>query len=139
MRIARLAAVALIVAACSSLSVDGQDLAGTRWKAVSIAGQAPIAGSEPTLIFDGGRIEGSSGCNTYESQGPVTITGGSIKIGTTLMTLGRCIETGGGDAPVTTIEIAFSAALDAADRIGIRGNQLVLSGSAGELVFERRP
>jgi heat shock protein HslJ len=137
--IAGITVVALLIAGCSSLTVDDHDLEGTRWIAVSVVGRAPIAGSEPTLRFEGGVVSGSMGCNTYASQGSATITNGRLRLGTTLMTLGRCIETGGGDAPVMAIESAFSTALDAADRIVIRGDQLIISGEQGELVFERQP
>lgn len=135
----RIALTAFLVVGCSSLVVDGHNLEGTSWTAVSVAGRAPIVGSEPSLRFDGGLVSGSAGCNAYASQQPVTLTGGRLEIGSTLMTLGRCIETGGADAPVMAIERAFSAALEAADRIAFRGEQLVLTGPQGELVFERLP
>lgn len=133
------AILALMVAACSSLTVDGHGLEGTHWRAVSVAGQAPIRGSEPTLRFDRGLVSGSMGCNTYSSQQPATITNGTIQIGTTLTTLGRCVQTGGDDAPVMAIEFAFQDTLWAAHRIEFRGDQLVVSGSAGEIVFNRDP
>lgn len=131
--------VAIVFAGCSSLAVDGHDLEGTRWVAISVAGHAPIAGSEPTIVFENGLVHGSSGCNTYSSQDLARIESGKLVIGATLTTLGRCIETGGGDAPVMPIEEAFSAALRTANHVQLRGEQLVISGSGGELVFEQWP
>jgi heat shock protein HslJ len=138
-RVVLAAGLALLLGGCGPLAVDGLHLDGTRWTATSVVGLAPIAGSEPTLNFEGGLVSGSLGCNTYASQQRATISGQRLEIGPTLMTLGRCIETGGADAPVMAIEDAFWLALQAADQISTRGDQLVLSGSAGELVFERQP
>lgn len=132
-------ALALVLAGCSSLVVDGHDLEGTRWVAVSVVGRAPIVGSMPTLRFDGGLVSGSAGCNGYSSQEPAKITSGKLVIGSTLMTLGRCLESGGGDAPVMAIEEAFSGVLRTADHIEFRGSQLIISGPASEVVFERAP
>jgi hypothetical protein len=56
-----------------------------------------------------------------------------------LMTLGACVGSDGQDLPVMALEQTFWATLNDADRIAMRGLQLVISGSAGELVFERQP
>jgi heat shock protein HslJ len=138
-RVAPITILAFLLAGCSSLVVDGHNLDKTSWLAVSVVGQAPIRGSEPTLKFEGGLVGGSMGCNTYTSHEAVTMSGNSIEIGETLRTTGRCIDTGGGDAPVMAIEFAFIDALEAADHIAFRGEQLVLSGPKGELAFERQP
>ena len=52
-----------------------------------------------------------------------------------LMTLGACVGPNGDDLPVMAIENAFWTALNAGDRIGFRDDQLVISGTAGEIVF----
>ena len=137
--IAAVAVTALALAACASLSVDGESLDGTHWRAVSVAGKPPIPGSAPTLVFDGGRIQGSAGCNSYSSSDPVGISNGTLVIGTTLMTLGACVGSDGEDLPVMAVEEAFSTALGAADHIGLRDAHLVISGPNGELVFEPQP
>jgi len=131
--------LALSLAACSSLSVDGLTLNGTSWRAVSVAGNLPVAGSEPTLTFElGGQIDGSTGCNTYASNDPIAISGNDFRGGgSVLMTLGACVGEDGVDLPVMAIERAFSDALSAANRIGLRRGALVLAGPRGELVFER--
>lgn len=138
-RFVRLALLPIVAAGCSTLLVDSHNLEGTSWRAMSVDGRAPILGSEPTLKFDGGLLHGSMGCNTYSSQQPVKINNGWLQIGTTLATLGRCVETGGEDAPVMDIELAFQDALRAASRIDFRGDQLVVTGAAGEIVFNRQP
>jgi heat shock protein HslJ len=137
--ISGLAAVALVIAACSALAVDGQDLSGTSWKAVSIVGQPPIASSEPTIVFDPQGVHGSSGCNGYTGQQPASISNGKLELGEMLLTLGACVGSDGQDLPVMALEQTFWTTLNAADHIAMRGPQLVISGSAGELVFEREP
>jgi heat shock protein HslJ len=136
---AALAIVPLLLAACSALEVDGQNLEGTTWKAVSVAGQPPIVGSEPTIVFDPQGVHGSSGCNGYTGQKPASIWNGNLKLGEMLLTLGACVGSDSRDLPVMAVEQTFWTMLNADDRIAIRGSQLVISGSAGELVFDRQP
>jgi heat shock protein HslJ len=134
------AAVITIVLGCSPMVVDGYNLAGTSWRAVSVAGERPVDGSEPTIVFElDGRVRGSAGCNRYMSQQSVSIQDGELEIGGTLMTLGACVGDGGADLPVMAVEESFSAVLGTADHIALRGLQLVISGSNGEVVFERKP
>jgi heat shock protein HslJ len=132
-------ALATLLIACSSLGVDGRSLDGTHWRAISIAGRVPVAGFEPTLQFDNGRVSGSGGCNGYASQEAVTITGNRIVIGSTLSTLGRCLRADGSDGPLMPIEDAFMRTLSAVDHITFRDGDLVLSGGEGVLVFSPRP
>jgi heat shock protein HslJ len=128
-----------MIAACSSLTVDGQNLEGTRWMAVSIAGESPIVGSEPTIVFDSQGVHGSSGCNGFTGQAPASISNGNLKLGEMLLTLGNCVGADGQDLPVMAVEQTFWTVLNAADHIATRESQLVISGSAGELVFEHQP
>jgi heat shock protein HslJ len=131
------AAVALL-AGCTPLAVDGERLDDTRWVSVSIAGQAPIAGSEPTLVFEDGRVRGSGGCNGYTGQEPVSITNNELELGPVLMTLGGCVGPDGEDLPVMAVEQTFRNTLGAADHIALRDGLLMLSGPAGELIFQRQ-
>ena len=40
-------------------------LDGTSWTLIALNGEAPLAGAEVTLQFDGDQISGSTGCNHY--------------------------------------------------------------------------
>jgi heat shock protein HslJ len=125
------------LAACSSTRVDGTDLDGTRWRAVSIAGR-PVSGEKaPTITFSGGLASGSAGCNGYSTQNPMTINGDELKLGDTLSTLGRCVQANGQDAPEMAVEDAFLGLLRAADRIAVVDGRLVIGSAAGDIEFER--
>jgi heat shock protein HslJ len=119
--------------------VDGRNIDGTAWRAVSVVGRLPAVGSEPTLRFESGAVRGYGGCNGYTGQGPASIVHGVLDLGDMLMTLGGCLDASGRTTPGGELEPVFFGALSASDRVTFRGGQLVLSGPGGELVFERVP
>jgi heat shock protein HslJ len=123
-----LAVLAAGVAACTPLLVDGRDVDNTTWRAVSVAGRVPPAGAEPTLRFDFATVEGNAGCNGYVGQRQATITDGRLDLGEILATAGGCVDAAGKATPGAELEPVFLGALGAADRIELRGEQLVLSG-----------
>jgi putative lipoprotein len=136
-RIAVAMAVAALLAACASTAdvspLPGSpgspaSLAGTTWRAVSVAGAAPVAGHEPTLAFADDKVSGSTGCNQYfggytSADGTIALTG----VGMTLM---------GCDNAIGAIEAKYTQALSAATSVAIDdGGQLLLSGPGGDLLF----
>lgn len=130
----RVALLVLLAAACAP-SVDGLALNGTAWRAVTVNGAPPVAGREPTLVFNLGEISGSAGCNGYGSQN-VKIEGHSITIRDLGMTAVACGgPDGSSDNPIMRTEMAFYRALSAATTIGLGGGRLVIAGPEGELVF----
>lgn len=123
---------ALIVAGCDFLPLGVPVLDRTGWRAVEVGGQVPVAGSEPTIAFADGRIAGTTGCNGY--GGDIRIDGATLKIGEVAMTLMGCADR------IGDIEQAFTLALASVDRAGLRPDGLlVLSGSAGDIVFRPDP
>jgi len=105
---------------------------GTGWRATEVAGLPPVPGSEPTVFFDGGRIGGSTGCNSF--GGEITVEGTSVKVGEIATTLIGC------EAAIGDVERRFSEALAASQRLTIRADgTLVLAGPAGDLVFRPDP
>jgi heat shock protein HslJ len=124
----------VILLACSasggqSPAPSPLDIQGIEWRAVSVAGRAPVATHIPTIKLDGTRAGGNAGCNSYGAD--VTITGTTIKVSQLMQTEMACV-----DATAMDIEGAFVAALAAATTIEIRDGKLVISGPGGELVFE---
>jgi heat shock protein HslJ len=126
--------IGLIVAGCVALGCAGTpSIEGTHWQAIEIVGQAPVAGSEPTLQLGPDRVSGSGGCNDYAT--------------TSLVIEGERILMGGLGAPdrpcpdprVMAVEEAYFRMLLNVDRIGFRSGLLVLSGTGGELVFRQVP
>ncbi|HET7181900.1 MAG TPA: META domain-containing protein [Candidatus Limnocylindrales bacterium] len=128
-------ALGMVVAACSPLLVGGRNIDGSKWIATSIAGRTPVQGFEPTLMFDGGRISGSAGCNGYVGQEAVQIDGNRIALGEILSTAAGCLQADGSATPGMQIEPAFLSTLGAVDHIAFRDGDLVLSGGEDELVF----
>jgi heat shock protein HslJ len=104
-------------------------LAGTSWRAVSVAGGAPVVGREPTLAFTSeSEMNGNTGCNGY--FGGYTYADGTISFSEIGMTLMAC------DDAVGKVETAYTQALNAATTVAIDdGGQLLLSGPAGDLLF----
>ena len=103
-------------------------LAGTSWRAISVSGAAPLAGREPTLIFQADQVNGSTGCNQY--FGGYTYAEGAITVSQVGMTMMAC------DEPVGTVEAAFTKALSGTMSVAIDdGGQLLLSGLGGEILF----
>jgi heat shock protein HslJ len=106
-------------------------LANTAWRAVSVAGLSPVAGSEPTAIFKVADVTGSASCNhwganyRYEgSTGRITFDG----LGMTAM--------GCANAALTQVETAFSNALGSVTTVSIDpAGRLVLSGPGGDIVM----
>jgi heat shock protein HslJ len=130
--------VSLIVAGCADVRVSGINIDGTTWTATRVVGMTPIRDREPTLRFEGGRLNANDGCNGITGQGQVSVVNDHFVPGEMLQTLGLCLE-GGEPWDGNAVADLFDAALYAADRIELRGEELVISGPAGELVFERAP
>ena len=127
--LARLAVLAASMLGCGG--IDTVSITGTQWQAIDIAGQAPIAGNEPTITLGPGNVSGFAGCNDYASasfviEGDRILTGG-LGTGATVCE----------DPRLMAVEEAYFKMLLNVERIELRGSLLVLSGTGGELVFRR--
>lgn len=105
------------------------DIQGMEWRAVSVAGRAPVAPHIPTIKLDGARAGGNAGCNTYGAD--VAITGTTITVNQLMQTEMACA-----DPNAMAIEGTFVTTLAAATTVEIRDGKLVIGGPGGELVFE---
>jgi heat shock protein HslJ len=116
----------------SEKRLGAASLAGTSWRASSVAGAAPVASREPTIAFTEDRISGSTGCNQY--FGGYTVDGGTIGFTAIGMTMMAC------DDAVGDVEGAFTRALDGATAASIDSQgRLILSGPGGSLRFDPVP
>jgi heat shock protein HslJ len=105
-----------------------ETLAGTSWRAISVAGTEPVEGSSPTLVFTEDEVSGTTGCNQF--FGGYTYDAGTINFDQVGMTMMAC------DGPVSTVEGAYTAALNGATTVSVdEGGQLLLTGSGGEVLF----
>lgn len=96
----------------------GLTLEGTTWQL-----RDTIAGSTITAFFRGGTVNGSGGCNTY--NGSYTVSGENLSVGS-LSTAGqRCSQ------EIMDQETQYLAALTAAQRFAIEGDELRITSVAG--------
>jgi heat shock protein HslJ len=135
-RTALLIAVAgLALAACDGSDVTREGhpstLDGTAWRAVTISGRQPVAGSEPTVVFGPTNANGSSGCNSYGGVYTYDPSTGAIAFKDVAMTLMLCAE-----PARNAIESLFTQALNAATSASVDAQgRLVLSGPGGDVLF----
>lgn len=111
-----------------SVAEPDQPVEGTRWQLDTIfsAGTASSvpAGADAHLTFAGGRVTGSTGCNTLE--GPAAITGSTIKFGQLSMTRKACPD------DLATMERAMVAVLQGDVPFEIESDQLTLNPGVGQ-------
>ena len=126
--VALLLVVASVVSGCQVVPGPGEAaIDGTAWRAVAVAGRPVLAEATPTIRFDGDRISGTTGCNTF--GGMFDLTGDRITFSELVMT-----EIGCGGA-VGEQESRFLEALLVVERIEVGGGSLRLVGTQGSLDF----
>ncbi len=123
-----IAAVSTSLVACSGSGGTGGTLEGTSWSLTSyVTGGTSTnlpAGVVVDATFANGRISGFSGCNNY--NGPVTISGATIDVGTLATTLKLC------DPSVGNVETAYLAALASAATFTATTDALTMYDSNGK-------
>lgn len=103
-------------------------LAGTTWRAVSVAARSTVAGTEPTIAFEVDRVSGSGGCNRF--SGPYEYVDGVLTFGEMPMTAIGCPE------PIGSIENAFMRTLSAVKATAIDNDgRLILNGPGGQVIL----
>ncbi|MFL5333670.1 MAG: META domain-containing protein [Geminicoccaceae bacterium] len=125
---AALLAAGWILAGCGSMAApDGpipEGLAGSAWRAKTLAGQPVDDATAVTLEFVGSdRIAGKAACNRY--NGPLRVADGRLQIGPLAATRMAC------PPPLMEAEAAFLAALEGAQRFTLENSALLLDGPAG--------
>jgi heat shock protein HslJ len=119
----------LLLGACSTSS--GANLEGTEWELVSINGVEPIEGTKITLRFQDGRVQGSSGCNTY--SGEYTLgDDGAFQAGPIAATEMACLEPEG----AMDQESNYLQVLQGGSTITRDGDALTIEGGGDVLVFQ---
>lgn len=96
---------------------------GVNWTLTELNGEAPPAGVEATLTFDGTNVSGSSGCNTY--SGAATFDEDVVEISDQLAsTLKAC------EPEVGEFEAAYLTMLADASIFAVDGDTLTLSNDS---------
>ncbi len=104
-----------------------QVLEGKTWKLDSYVNSEGnmvniLPDTEITARFEGGKVGGSAGCNSY--FGSYTISGNSISIGTLTTTLMYCFP-----PEKMKQEMDYTAALKSATGFKVKGNTLVMTNA----------
>ena len=82
--------LAVSLTGCGGAGTNSDPLDGTSWVLTAYRKSKPIAGTSITATFEGGRVYGSSGCNTY--NGSYQVKGGAITVSDLAWTLMACLE-----------------------------------------------
>jgi len=108
-------------------SADSPPLAGTAWILTSLGGRAPPTEASPSARFDGGRVQGTNGCNRYSA--PVVIQGTKVEVSQKAATTNMAC------APdIMKLADAFMTALTSARSYRISSHQLELLGADGTVL-----
>lgn len=105
-------------------------LAGTAWRVASIDGQNAVPNHEPTVIFDGTRVEGTGGCNGYGGDYTFDADSATLTVGDLMSTMMGCM------GPEGDYEGRFHQAFHGPLKVSILGEQLTLQGPAGTIVLD---
>jgi len=111
---------------------DAPSLDGTAWILKSLGGRAPAADATATLRFDGGRVQGTDGCNRYSAT--VATQGANITIGPRAATTNMACPPG-----IMKQADGFMAALTSAARYRVSGGKLSLLGGDGAVLATFAP
>jgi heat shock protein HslJ len=106
-------------------------LPGSAWKVITFAGQTPLADHPITFEFDNeGNIAGDGSCNRF--GGACQIEGDKIEVGPLRSTRRAC------EPDIMQQEHKFLALLGAIAAWSIEGDELVLTGSEGQIRAARQ-
>ena len=118
---------ALFAAGCMSRPPEGPlpaDLAGSSWRAKTVAGEPVPEDIAVTLEFTAAdRIAGRAGCNRY--MGPIGVVDGRLRVGPLAGTRMACPE------PQMALERAFLVVLDGASALRRDNSALLIESADG--------
>ena len=108
---------------------EGPALPGTEWVLTTLNGDALIEGTQITLRFGDGSLEGSGGCNTY--GGSYTANEESLSLSDLYWTEMACLEPEG----VLDQELAYLNTLNTAASYRLDAGRLELHDEAGAVIL----
>lgn len=127
-------AASMLVAGCTAMpsSADAPELNGTAWVLGSLSGQPPAPGSSVTMRFEGGRVQGTDGCNRYMTT--YTARGSSLEVASRgASTMMAC------PPPIMKQAEAFSGALGSARSYRVSEGRLELLSAEGVVLATFAP
>jgi heat shock protein HslJ len=118
-------AVAIMVTACGSGgSTNGAASLEGEWRLLTMNDAPLLPDSTITLTFEGEKLSGYSGCNSY--GGPYTQTGSNLRVGMVAMTLMACL-----DDDVMQQEQTYAEVLSNVAKFRLGDNRLELLDKSG--------
>jgi heat shock protein HslJ len=123
-----LAALMLLMSA--GCATTGDAVRGA-WTATASLPQALVTGSTITIVFDGGKVTGSGGCNGYGSRS-ARVSNGTLVMGQTASSAMACA-----DPHVMQQEERFYALLNGQPQIQVDGDTLMLASATMTMTFRR--
>ena len=98
------------------------ELEGTRWIVTQLEGAPVIEGSQPSILFEGGRAAGTTGCNRWFAA--YRAEGVSLSFGPAGSTMMMCPDPG-----VMEQEQSMLRTLDLVETVTLAEDSLTMSGS----------
>ena len=117
------------LAGCCRVAGGAGSIEGRRWKLAAVEGIAvdlAAAAAPVTLRFQGGRVEGFGGCNSF--TGSYTLDGGSLAIGPLAGTMMAC------PPPAMAVETEVMRALAGTFRVEASGQGMKLASPGGTVL-----
>jgi len=122
---------ATAVATASAGPSAAGPLTGKTWVLTSLAGKAPLAGTELFAEFTSARrVSGSAGCNRF--AGTYRVSGSTIRISPSATTMMACAR------PIQRQETAFLNALSSARSFAVTRGALILRAPGGRVLARFR-
>ena len=109
------------------ISADSRTLDGTAWTLTSLGGRILPAGATATARFDGGRVEGTNGCNRYSA--PVVVQDTNLEISSKAATTNMACP-----PEIMKLADAFMTALVSARSYRTSSQRLDLLGTDGAVL-----
>lgn len=125
-------ALALLCAACTSVSVNNRTLEGTHWRVAEIGGRRTPSSGDYLIEFSGSQIDGRFGCNRW--HGTYAVSAGVLTASQVISTKMAC------PGIAMTFENQGLSVLDRPMRlIWASGRELSLANEAGSIALEVQP
>jgi heat shock protein HslJ len=121
-----LIALSLALAAGGGTAAGSSDLTGHSWLLKTLSGRPPVPHTSVTMTFSGGKVSGSTGCNSYSGGYTAGVRTLRIQGGQVAATRMACAEA------ISAQETSFLAMLDKIRRYAVRGDELTLRGTTGK-------
>lgn len=124
--------ILVMISSCSPLFGQDDMLSGSTWVLTSLNEEPPLSEAQPTISFESGEVNGSTGCNRY--FGSYDASGKNLEISDLGWTEMACLTPEGAMAQ----EQQFMKLLYESSQYQINGDQLTLINSSGSLLFIRQ-